>query len=421
MSFSHSIQFMAFCFLFLANLLPAHANREDNKVVLGILAGRAIDRDIYAEMVERHRRRLPEIEFDYIVADDRGYKEQITTWLRLQKVDVSYGQAGTRLCNLASAGLIAPINDFWSENQLENSFTSNFKEAVFCNGDAYGIPIFYYYWGIFYKKSLFKKMGITPPKTWQQLLTINTKLKNAGITPFSIGTKNKWPAAAWFDYLNLRINGLSFHLALLKGKHSFNDPKVKRVMEHWKLLLSENNFLENKENIDWLQSMPFVYREHSAMILTGSFLANIIPQNMVDDFGFFRFPVINPDIPIYEEVPTDVYLINQLSASKKAVYEVLKQTSAAENQSWLASKLGLLPPHTSARISRSKFAHIGMQHIQSAAGHSQYFDRDASPDLSKHGPGIFADFMQDHDIDKALFRLEKVRRVQQFKDDIASN
>lgn len=46
-------------------------------------------------------------------------------------------------------------------------------------------------------------------------------LKNAGITPITIGAANKWTSAAWFDYLNLRINGLDYHQRLLQGEIPF--------------------------------------------------------------------------------------------------------------------------------------------------------------------------------------------------------
>lgn len=393
-------------------LLTGPAVSNENKVTLGVLTGRAIDRSVYTEMLSRHSAAQPGVIFDHVVADDKGYKSEIRNWLNSHRVDISYGQAGTQLCSLAAEQLISPLDEFWHSNKLDSRFSGSFRQAVSCSGQVYGIPLSYYYWGFFYKKSVFKKYNIDPPQTWEQLLEISSKLKEVGIKPFSIGTKNHWPSAAWFDYLNLRLNGLEFHISLLKGEQSFDDARVRNVMRYWKDLLDNNNFIENKEEIDWLQSMPYVYRELSGMILTGSFLANIIPQNMRDDFGFFRFPIIKPSIPIYEEVPTDVYILNSLSANKKAAIELLKFASSAQNQSWLAAKLGYLPPHDKARVSVDKFAQIGLKHIKQSAGFSQYFDRDALPHLAKHGPTVLAEFMQDRDIDKALFRLEKLRKTQ---------
>src|SRR5262245_62586825 len=43
-------------------------------------------------------------------------------------------------------------------------------------------------------------------------------LSAAGITPITIGTKDVWPAAAWFDYIDMRLNGPEFHISLMDLK-----------------------------------------------------------------------------------------------------------------------------------------------------------------------------------------------------------
>lgn len=412
------------CFVLLVtvpNSSYALSKTTEKELKFGILAGRVIDRDVYLELLARIQAQQPEINVGYVVADDRGYKNEIENWLRNHLVDVSYGQAGTRLCNAADAGLIAPLTEVWNVKQLIKRFTDSFKRVVSCDGQPYGIPLSYYYWGFFYNKSVFKRLGISPPDTWQELLKIIEIIKQAGVTPFSIGTKNNWPTASWFDYLNLRINGLSFHLALLNGEHSFNDPRVRKVMEHWKILLSGNNFIKGKVELDWLQAMPYLYREMSAMILMGSFLPSILPKGLEDEFGFFRFPQIDANVPMYEEVPTDVYMMNTLSANKQSVHDFLAYVANEQTQAWLTDSLGYLPPHTDARVSSNRFAQIGVKHIKNAAGYSQYFDRDANPGLSAKGMVLFKEFMEHHDIDKTLQELEKLRLIQQFKEDIKAN
>ena len=46
-----------------------------------------------------------------------------------------------------------------------------------------------------------------------------------------------WVASAWFDYLNIRINGAPFHRQLLAGEGRFDDPKVKAVFTKWREVL----------------------------------------------------------------------------------------------------------------------------------------------------------------------------------------
>ncbi|SAK77756.1 extracellular solute-binding protein [Caballeronia temeraria] len=73
----------------------------------------------------------------------------------------------------------------------------------------------YHSWGLFYRKYLFQTVGISEePKTWDQLMDTCKKLKAAGITPFSVGGRDAWTLAGWFDYLDLRLNGNAFRQQL---------------------------------------------------------------------------------------------------------------------------------------------------------------------------------------------------------------
>ena len=74
-----------------------------------------------------------------------------------------------------------------------------------------------------------RKYGIEPPETWEEFLAACETLKGTACIPITIGTKYRWTAAAWFDYLNMRVNGPEFHINLMLGKESYDDPRVKEV------------------------------------------------------------------------------------------------------------------------------------------------------------------------------------------------
>ena len=72
-------------------------------------------------------------------------------------------------------------------------------------GQQYGIPFDLHIVGFWYRKDLFAKAGInSPPATLNQLESDVTKLKAAGIAPISVGSKDKWPDAFWWEYFALR-------------------------------------------------------------------------------------------------------------------------------------------------------------------------------------------------------------------------
>ncbi len=93
----------------------------------------------------------------------------------------------------ADQGLNTPIDDVWAK--VKGNFTDGFANAVVGNdGKVYGIPVDYYPWAVFYRKSLFADKGYTIPKTWDDLMTLCTKMQTDGLTPIAFGDKDGWPA-----------------------------------------------------------------------------------------------------------------------------------------------------------------------------------------------------------------------------------
>ena len=90
----------------------------------------------------------------------------------------------------------------------------------------------------FYRKDLFEKAGIkSEPKTWDEFLDACKKLKASGVAPIAVAARDSWTLAAWFDYLDLRINGNAFHQKLMAGEIPYTDPRVKKVYTAWKTLM----------------------------------------------------------------------------------------------------------------------------------------------------------------------------------------
>ena len=62
----------------------------------------------------------------------------------------------------AEQGFNVPIDDVWAT--VESNFTEGFANSVVGNDDkVYGIPVDYYPWAVFYRKSVFADKGYTDP------------------------------------------------------------------------------------------------------------------------------------------------------------------------------------------------------------------------------------------------------------------
>lgn len=389
--------------------LPFSALAE--QITVGILTNSGEQRTFYTTFAREFERRHPDIQVRLDFKSDAEYKELLTQWFESgQGPDVLNWQGGERLYQYVRRGYVADISQLWQQNGLEEKFSPGSKGAVTLDDKKYAIPISYYQWGFYYRKSLFDKLSLNPPQTWQDFLYVCAQLKANDVVPITIGAKYKWPTAAWFDYLNLRVNGLDFHQELLQGAVPFTDQRVRDVMDTWKELLDKGYFVNQYNKWNWSQAMPFLYHKMAGMTLMGNFFAGAMPTHIKDDIRFFRFPLIDSDKAVYEEAPLDVFMLPSYSARNIAAQTFLLEVAGQEFQGGFNEKMGMIPPNMQSRTSDDYFIQQGTRVLNEAAGMSQFFDRDTNDEMAGIATQVFTDFLDNRNIDAALAKLEGARK-----------
>lgn len=382
------------------------------KVVVMVSGGE--QREVYMELLRRFEAEHPAIDVQHREYEQETYKANLEQWLNGDEPvpDVMFWFAGHLMEDFYRKGLIRPIEDLWQAENWDEAFSEGMRDIVSYRGQAMGLPIAYYHWGIYYHKPLFEELGVLPPATWDELIRVGEVLNRKGITPFALGTRAHWPAAAWFDYLNLRLNGLRFHSRLMAGEISYQHPDVRRVFEHWQQLVDRDFFMEGHTDRSWRAALPFFYQKHAAMMLIGGFVKPQLPDTLKDAIGVIRFPVINPDQPVYENAPTDIFFVPSEATNVDAARQLLSFMARADTQSWFNERLGTTPPRLGAKASPDALSQSGLAVLQQADGFSQFFDRDTPRGLSSPAMVIFVDFMNGHlTIDEALLALEQARQA----------
>ena len=362
----------------------------------------------WAEMIAQFQAENPDIEVKVNDYDHEGYKSALRNWLVTSPPDIVYWFAGNRMKYFVDRGLFDDISDVWAENNLSDAMAST-KASMTVDGKQYGVPYTYYQWGIYYNKALFDKYGLSEPKTWEEFLNVCATLKANGITPITIGTKYLWTAAGWFDYLNLRTNGLQFHIDLMDGKIPYTDARVRKTFAHWRELIDGDYFLKNHASYSWQEAQPPLFNGEAAMYLMGNFLTPNFPEGM--DFDFFQFPVIDPDIGLYEDAPTDTVHIPARAKNKADARRFLAFIAKPENQTKVNLVLNQLPTNKYAKAADNKFLQQGAAMLSAADGTAQFYDRDTDPAMASEGMKGFQEFMVKPDrLEKILANLERTRK-----------
>lgn len=267
-------------------------------------------RTAWVDLLKRFSAANPDVEVIHREFAQEEYKQQFERYLVEDKVDIAFWFASERMRALVQKRLLVPLDPEFVKSIASKALARAPLAGGMVAGQHYAFPVKYYPWGFFYRKSTFARLGLTPPTDWTEFLKVCEALKAAGITPTAVGAQGGWPAAAWFDYLDLRSNGLEFHQRLLRGDIPFSDPRVRQVLELWKGLLDRGYFLDQTLDSKWDSVLPFLYREHVGMVLLGGFAgAKFAGTPFASDMGFFAFPRMQANIPTAEDAPLDVLVL----------------------------------------------------------------------------------------------------------------
>ncbi|WP_329439563.1 substrate-binding domain-containing protein [Streptomyces canus] len=313
------------------------------------------------------------------------FRTQLPTYLTsANPPDVYTWYAGSVADAYAKKNLLLDLDDVWATSPdlkryskaLDSLCTASSGKKVF-------VPSTYYWWGMFYRKSHFAKWGVKEPKTWDDFLDLCDKLKSKGVAPIGLGAggNTPWVASAWFDYLDIRINGAPYHRELLAGKHRFDDPEVRKVFDRWQEVLPY--FDPNGTAIAFQDATTALLNGRTGMMLIGTFFADAAPKSALDDIDFFRFPVIDPKVPLAEEAPVDGYFASARTGRAKPVSDLMKYLATAEAQEiYIKGSSGtVLPCNPDAKDAGTALVKKGREHVDSAAEITQFFNRDSSDAL----------------------------------------
>lgn len=355
----------------------------------------------------------PDIEVLHSTVFQEDFKQAIRAYLTASTPpDVLTWFAGNRARFFIDNDQIMDISDLWESEGWNESYPKGFQALSTVDGNQYFLPTSWYWWAVYYRISIFEELGLEEPTTWEEFIAVNEALKEAGYTPIAIGTKYRWTAAGWFDYLNMRINGPEFHIDLLDCKESYDDPRVAKVFEVWRELLDSGYFIDDAAAYSWSEALEPFIRGDAAMYLMGDFIRDSLPEEIEEDLGFFRFPIIDPSLPIGEDAPTDGFFIAANSQNVEAAKRYMAYLGSVEYQTYFAEELNRLP--TNFDIDKSIFTESqqeGLELIEGADFVAQFYDRDTTPEMADEGMNAFMAFWDDPDsIDELLAELDAARQ-----------
>ncbi len=331
--------------------------------------------------------------------DHGTFQDQISTYLQGTPDDVFTWFSGHRMRFFADQGLATSVDDAW--DKVKGNFTTGFAGSVKGNdGHIYGVPIDYYPWAVFYRKSVFSEKGYKVPTNWDAFKSLMAQMQKDGLTPIAMGDKDGWPAQGTFDILNLRLNGYDFHVELCTGKQKWTDPRVANVFKKWSEMASFYN--QGLAGTTWQQAADLVVQKKAGMYILGLFVSDQFKAAGAADLAdldFFPFPDMGTQYDAEKalDAPIDIMMMSKKSPSlskdlgQAKAYMQFWAKGSTQLLMFQASP-GNIPTASDADTSSySPLQKKAVEIVSSAKKITQFFDRDSRPDFA--GPNGMQSFL----------------------------
>ncbi|WP_336500377.1 ABC transporter substrate-binding protein [Microbacterium paraoxydans] len=223
-----------------------------------------------------------------------------------------------------------------------------------CDGRTSALPYSVMAASVIYNKQIFAEQGLEVPQTWDELLAVSDRLREAGIDPFYATFKDDWTVAqGWYDYaVGGSLDVLAFFDALAaEGTEVGPDSEVsfeKDFAEPMDKMMQLASTYTNEDAASRAYgdgNLAFAKGE-AAMYLQGPWAFSEIAKTDPDlDLGTFPLPMTDDPEDLAVRVNMDLaVMIPEESTHQEAARDFLEYLYLPENiEEYNASQLGFTP------------------------------------------------------------------------------
>jgi ABC-type glycerol-3-phosphate transport system substrate-binding protein len=211
-------------------------------------------------------------------------------------------QPGT-VAQLANQGKLKPIT--YAQGTIAANFLPAWQQLGTYNGKLYAIVFKAANKSlVWYNVPAFKNAGVTPPKTFSQLLSDAKTIKASGTPAYSIGGSDGWTLTDMFENIYLRTFGAAKYNALSAHKIKWTDPSVATALQSMAKIVGDTGNIAGGSSgalqYGFNDSVTNAFGSPSkgAMVFEADFVGGVISSSTSSKpntgFNTFTWPSITP-------------------------------------------------------------------------------------------------------------------------------
>lgn len=248
--------------------------------------------------------------------------------------------------------------DLWT-GPLE-TFVLRGSDAPNRKTGTYGVPLTVNVRAFIYNKNLFKRAGVSPPRTWSEFLTISRKLKNIGVVPLVgglDGTYPSFPVIYEWSYL-----GSNYLLETYFGRYPYTGSRWQNEFRIYDEMRRYGMTTYSAAQMDRPTAEKYFLSGKAAVILDGPWFETM--RQAVNP-GFTKWGVFGPPVdsrsPFLPRLPGGVSegaVVNNRSGNRVAATRFLRWLTEPAQQVKLANAMDSIPVSIRASKSFSLESHL---------------------------------------------------------------
>lgn len=303
------------------------ANREPATVT--IWTWRDNDDQVWQSASEALQKTWPGLKVKVSVSDATEYDTMVSTAMQGgQGPDIITTRAGEGYFRpYADANMFVPLTD--KIPGLANIPPGTIGQVSY-KDEVWAVPFASQIWMFFYNTKIFAEQGLTPPKTWNDLMAICETLRKTDIVPLFIPAREGWVLNGYVDCIGATFLGDNYAGQLISGEKTFTDEGFVNLLTRIKEMepCFQKGYVGN--NVPDMDSAFQTGR--AAMILYGGWGASTYAKQAPDlEFDFFLCPPEKEGGPEGSYVFVDGgYSVNAASKVKEAALELVKYSATVE-------------------------------------------------------------------------------------------
>lgn len=300
------------------------------------------DTDISAKYMKKileneFEEKFPNVNLVQEIYDNQTYKSKIKVLMAAdEEPDIMFGYGGGFSELFVKSGKILQLDEYL-DDFYKGHMNMELQKNFIYDDQLYGI-CFSSWKGVLYcNKSLFDQINAEIPETYEELLEVAKKFRDAGIEPIACGMLNQWQGQQWINNFTIQLGGTELYKKMANGVVSMNQPALCQAAQLTADLISANVFCSNMKKLSSDEAEEMFLSGDAAMIYIGSWYTTVAEERLGENLEVALMPAVqeNQESGDYHGGGS-----NGLMVSSKTKYPEL----AAEIVAWLGYRLSCYQP-----------------------------------------------------------------------------